>query len=352
MTDRPSNPVSPFGADLWDVLGRYVAGESPSGEAADVRRWLTEDPRRAELVSALERSLTTLTASSLPDVDVEAALHKVTARLAESDVVSLPERARARWRSMGLRAAAAVALLVGATLVWRMNRAGDTAPLTTVASRTYTTHVGQTDSVRLTDGTLAVLGPASRLEVVADYGAPARSVELQGVGFFEVVHDEQRPFSVQAGVARVSDLGTAFMVRNDGVDDVRVVVKSGSVLLQGTAKPKPSSAKNEKGVVLQAGDRGVVGSDGLPVAQPAAATDADLAWTRGQLLFDNASLARVRADIRRWYGVELKVDSTLANRHLTASFAGEPVSQVLDVIALTLGAKIERRGDTAVVRAR
>jgi transmembrane sensor len=351
MTDRLSNPVSPFGAALWDVLARYVTGESPSAEAETVRRWLAEDARRAELVTVLERSMAMLP-PSIPDVDVEAALRKVTSRLRETDVIPLPERVQARWRTMGLRAAAAVALLAGATLVWRMNRAVDPARLTMVASRTYTTRVGQTDSVRLSDGTLAVLGPESRLDVGSGYGAPARSVELHGVGFFEVVHDEQRPFSVQAGAAQISDLGTAFMVRNDDVDDVRVVVTSGSVLLQGTSKPKASTSKNEKGVVLKAGDRGVVGSDGLPVAQPAAATDADLAWTHGRLLFDNASLTRVRADIRRWYGIELKVDSSLAGRHITASFAGEPVSQVLDVIALTLGAKIERKGDTAVVRAR
>jgi len=40
----------------------------------------------------------------------------------------------------------------------------------------------------------------------------------------------------------------------------------------------------------------------------------------------------------------------LLRRHLTASFAGEPPQQVLSVIALALGAAIERRGgDTAVV---
>jgi transmembrane sensor len=173
-----------------------------------------------------------------------------------------------------------------------------------------------------------------------------------------VVHDEQRPFSVRAGSAVVEDLGTAFAVRRDA-DEVRVVVTDGSVLLQGPgdgrqgdSRTRQAERRPERGVVLKAGDRGTVGRDGRSVAEPAAATPEDLAWTRGRLWFQNAPLARVRSDLRRWYGIELQVDSSLAGRHLTASFAGEPVQQVLDVIALALGARIERRGDTAVVRAK
>jgi transmembrane sensor len=90
------------------------------------------------------------------------------------------------------------------------------------------------------------------------------------------------------------------------------------------------------------------------VTERGVSTDDDLAWTRGRLVFTDASLAQVRADLRRWYGIELEIaDSGLASRHLTASFAGETVPQVLDVIALALGATIERRGggDTVVIHA-
>jgi ferric-dicitrate binding protein FerR (iron transport regulator) len=42
-------------------------------------------------------------------------------------------------------------------------------------------------------------------------------------------------------------------------------------------------------------------------------------------------------------------DSSLANLHLTASFSGEPVDRVLNVIALSLGARIEREGNVVVL---
>jgi transmembrane sensor len=173
------------------------------------------------------------------------------------------------------------------------------------------------------------------------------------MGLFEVTHDPARPFRVRSGEVIIEDLGTTFSVRDDD-DGVRVVVTAGSVLLQGTEKPRRSgTSPTQPSVVLKAGDRGGVDRDGRPVAERSAATDQDLAWTRGRLVFDNAPLSRVRTDVRRWYGLDLQVaDSALAGRHLTTSFAGESVEQVLDVIALALGARIERRGDIAVIRAR
>jgi transmembrane sensor len=269
-----------------------------------------------------------------PDLDIDAAWRRVSARVREPEVRVLP--IRRPWGSIALRAAAAVALLVGGVAIWRGAASGGGPGVPEV--RVVSTLPGQTDSVRLSDGTRIVVGPGSELIVPAGYGETARTVDLKGEALFDVIHDDQRPFTVRAGRALIEDIGTTFTVRNDDDGVVRVVVTSGSVRLQG--------------VVLQQGDRGIVGPDGMPVAERAAATADDLAWMRGQLVFDDAPLARVRAGIRRWYGVEVLADSSLAGRHLTATFSGEPIQRVLDVIGLAFGARVERRGDTAVVRAR
>ncbi len=344
MNQHRPDTASPFGEDLWEVLARYVAGESPSAEAAGVREWLAKEPKRQELVTALGRAVNGLIDPGA-QVDVESALRKVSARLRAPDVRELRPRT---WRTMGLRAAAAVVLVAGAALVWRSASvpAGNTPA---IAARTFSTPVGRTDSIRLDDGSLAVLGPASTLTVAAGYGNESRSLELTGVGLFDVVHDAQRPFRVQAGGTTIEDLGTTFTVRSEA-GETSVIVTQGSVRVHA---PVPvSEAQPKEGVVLKAGDRAAV-RDGQPVVERATATDDDLAWTRGRLVFDDAPIARVRADIRRWYGVELELkDSALARRHLTASFSGEPVDQVLRVIGLALAAHIERRGDTAVIRPR
>jgi transmembrane sensor len=189
-----------------------------------------------------------------------------------------------------------------------------------------------------------VLGPASRLTVAATYGSERRDVELAGEAVFEVVHDPARPFAVRIGTVVIQDLGTTFAVRDDG-GEVGVVVTSGSVLLR--------NAGDSLGVELRAGDRGLLTPGGRPTAERSGATADDLAWTQGRLVFNGAPMSLVKSDLRRWYGIELQIaDPSLAGRHLTAAFSGEPADQVLNMVGLALGARIERRGDTAIVRAR
>ena len=190
-----------------------------------------------------------------------------------------------------------------------------------------------------------VRGRASRLTVASDYGRRVREVELHGEAYFEVVHDTTRPFTVRVGTATVSDIGTSFGVREDGAR-LRIVVTSGSVLL----RPDSGAASHQ---VLSAGDVGTVEPDGR-VSTPHEATSAPyLSWMHGTLEYRDAPLAEVSGDLHRWYGIVLRVDdSALAAHHIKATFTGDPIDRVLQVIALDLGADVELHGDTAVLRPR
>lgn len=337
----------------WEVLARYLADESPAAEAEGVRRWLAAHPADAALVRTLDETLDRLAVAPTAEIDVEAALARARTQRNGAGVRPLPHRtsgavstamAPSRWRSPMLRAAAVIAVASAAALAWWGAQRGDEPPAL-ASARVYETGVGERDSLRLPDGSLAVLGPESRLVVAAGYGAPAREVTLHGESYFEVRHDDAHAFTVHAGAAAVRDIGTTFSVRNEG-DSVRVAVREGAVLLHAAA------GQRDDGVVLHAGDVGVLDTGGRAVARRGTLEEDAMAWTRGRLVFRDAPLAEVAAELRRWYGLELRVgDSALADRHLTASFDGEPAERVLDVIGLALGAELERRGDTVVVRA-
>jgi transmembrane sensor len=209
----------------------------------------------------------------------------------------------------------------------------------------YSTGVGERDSVRLPDGTTVILGPASRLTLDGEYGKATREVSLRGEALFDVPHDDARPFTVRAGGAWVRDLGTTFSVDADSAAGVRVVVTAGAVALRATEQA------GDDELVLRQGDRGTLAA-GRMTAERAAATPDDLAWTSGRLVFRDAPLERVAADMRRWYGIELRAgDAAVSQRRLTASFNGEAPTDVLRVIGLALGADVTMRADTAVLRA-
>ena len=341
----------------WDALARYVTGESTPAEQREVEAWLAARPEREQLVSALRESIGALAVTVDDDIDVEAALRKVHARMNEPATVVAPRASPARmpsvdrfarsaprasrWRVIGPLAAAA-AVLVVALGVWNRRAPGTTAPV--AAAMTYATTVGERDSVRLADGSRVVLGPSSRLDVAPGYGASAREVELHGEGYFSVVHDAAHPFTVRAGGATIVDVGTTFTVRDDAGTRVRVAVTSGSVRVS-------RGASTDSGVVLAAGDAVTLdGSMPASVARGAVSGD-DTAFTRGALVLRDAPLSQVAIELRRWYGIELRVsDSAMARRRLTATFAGESPEEAMAIIGAALGARVERRGDTVIVR--
>jgi transmembrane sensor len=339
----PANQNSSANIPDWDAIARFLAGESSVEEAAIVQRWLEANPVEKDLVARLDAAVTT---DAPADVDVEAALALVHARMGDT---ARPPRLRlerggapARWRTMTVGAILTAAAVVGIMVTLRSVHVTSTP--TTGAALTYTTRVGQRDSVRLADGSRVLLGPDSRLTVPTDYGTTSRAVELHGDGYFDVRHDAGKPFAVRVGMALVEDIGTTFTVESDPGDTTSVAVVSGSVRLRGG-----NSAPNA-GVVLAAGDRGSIDGRGNVRTERHAVRDDDVAWTTGRLVFRDASLARVVGEIHRWYGVTLRIaDPSLLNRHVTTSFSGEPIDQVLKILGLTLGARVERQGDSAIV---
>ncbi len=126
------------------------------------------------------------------------------------------------------------------------------------------TIAGQRTVVPLPDSSVAILGPASTLRYAFNRGA--RDVVLDGMAEFRVVHDTSRRFTVRAGKAVVTDIGTEFVVRAyDSDSAVRVAVASGVVSFASATSPD-----GEARIVLRANEVGEFDKDGRPriVARP------------------------------------------------------------------------------------
>jgi transmembrane sensor len=381
MTEHRSPGTSQAPPD-WEAIARYQAGESPADEARAVATWLAANPQDAALLTALDDALEqVLVQPAIADasIDVEAALRVVKARRDQPRAIGgigaaapevLPMRPRAttaaRRRSVwltggGLAAAAALALLLrsdGATPEPGTTTSTPASPATTSAGARVLpagdelhTAVGVRDSVRLPDGSGVILAPGSHLVVASDFGRHGREVVLEGQAHFTAVHDAARPLTVRVGDLLVRDLGTVFTVRTDGVSartGVDVAVTQGRVAVL----ERPVSAGHRPEIVLEAGDRVRLGDSVVTTIGRGVVRDEDVAWaTTGTLTYRAAPLSMVVADLRRWYGIDLRVeDRALATRRLTATFGGVSADEVLRVVSLALGATVTRDGNTAVLR--
>ncbi|MFL5501185.1 MAG: FecR family protein [Gemmatimonadaceae bacterium] len=341
---NPGGTPAGITPDEWERIARYVTGEAGPGEVEITRRWIEADSHRAEIVRLLESIVRNVERdeSSATPIDVEGALAGVKARFGEATVIPFPrtDDTSSRRTTMALlKVAAAAVIIIGGTALWQNLRQTETDAV----GRTFATTVGERRQIVLADGTRVLLGPTSRLIVAAD-GSDERLVTLDGIAYFNVVHNPARPFTVIAGAIRIQDVGTAFAVESDDSAGTQVTVDSGSVAIGAVNR------KSSAGAVLNARDRASIDIDGVVAVERSAASEEDVAWTQGRLVFRDTPLVLVGAELYRWYGVRLRVaDSSLMNLHLTASFSGEPVDRVLNVIALSLGARIERQGNVAIL---
>ncbi|WP_412066004.1 FecR family protein [Rhizobium sp. SYY.PMSO] len=105
----------------------------------------------------------------------------------------------------------------------------------------YITGTGEIRSVSLPDGSVATLGPDSAIAL--QYGEDARQIDLlDGMSFFDVTKDPEKPFRVMAGGVVATALGTAFDVSSDadivmvGVDHGLVEVRASTSILAGGEK--------------------------------------------------------------------------------------------------------------------
>ncbi len=312
-----------------DLL-RLIEGDCSPEEAALIQAWVAADPRRGELLDQL-RAVWRLTGGTTRVWGIPES-HERSER-GRPALELVPPRRRwwtAPWAT-AIAAAAIAVVVVGSLRVFFPRPVG--------APHAYATARGQLSSLALPDGSRVLLGADTRLRVPRDYGAHSRTVDLEGEAYFVVEYDAKRPFIVRTEHGSTQDLGTEFAVRAYRQEPaVEVVVAEGRVALRGSRGADPGL------VTLNARERAVLDSSGAATVMRDVPLANYLAWTRGALLFDDVQLARVIAQLERWYDLEIETDAALANERVTISFMTKSADEAVRVLAQVLNVRATRTG--------
>lgn len=298
----------------------FVRLQEPAIDVEEYRRfefWLDQHPQHANEFKMLQRLWTA--ADLLPAARLQA--------LCETP----PTRSKRRPLLRYAVAASVLAVALGLGLFSGLNQP-------TSYSAEFSTALGERRHVALPDGSLIDLNSRSRLQVRYEKGR--RTIELTaGEAMFNVAHDRDRPFVVEAGSGRVTVTGTRFDVRR-GASDTRVVVEQGTVQVQGRG-----AADNEY-VSLTAGLGTRVNAQGT-VAAAYAVNPAELtAWRSGKLVFNNASLADVAEEVSRYREKPLTVgNDKVGNLRLTSVFKSDNTEALLKALPNILPVAIRTLDD-------
>lgn len=300
MSDRRAMEA----AARWALREGRREGEPPP-RAGDARATL-DDPALTEALAALA----------------------ATGRLSNEDVQAMRVSRRRALASLSVLGLA----LAGGAGLWT---SGALSP-TPVQVAYYETRRGEHRDVRLPDGSVLKLNGATRLAVRLE--SDLRQVDLErGQAFFDVAHDETRPFEVHAGDSAVRVLGTAFDVDLEH-GEVKLAVHRGRVRFG-------SFASDEGGVIVNAGWRSHF-SDGKALA-PTRFDVRRQDWRDGWLDVDSMKLADLVEALNRQAGpLVLPPPRALADIAVAGRFRLDDSRGLLEAIGAGYGFAVRQEGDT------
>jgi len=199
--------------------------------------------------------------------------------------------------------------------------------------------VNEPKALVLPDGSTVLLKEGSELIVPETFdGQAMRSVTLVGEGYFDIVHDPEKPFVVNTGALQTRVLGTAFLI-TAYEDDANITVA--------VSRGKVEVADHQRVIGTLIKDQQITFDKQRRVsAQQVIKSDSTMAWTRHEMHFDDVTFAEAATELSVRYGIQLKFSNEHASVcRFTATFNdGESFMKVLEVICAFNHASYRRVG--------
>lgn len=179
----------------------------------------------------------------------------------------------------------------------------------------YQTAIGEQSIVNLPDASQITLNTNSEVEVV--YNQYERQITLlHGEAHFDVTHDTDRPFFVNAGSKVVRAVGTAFNVEVYDQNRIEVVVDDGRVVVSRSSIPVQTD-EAEVGLLIKEEQYSVAKGERIILSDNTAKTEVQLvsdtemsdrlSWKRGKLVFRGKPLSEVLLEIERYTQVKIEM---------------------------------------------
>ncbi|MCX6247578.1 MAG: FecR domain-containing protein [Bacteroidetes bacterium] len=335
-----------------DLITRYLAGEAGSDDLVFLEAWLKADPGNRKIFENyrliwLEMERTRMENS----VDVDAAWKDMESLIGEEKVhgtgytmqgqeFPTPEReeGQTKTRSLvqvyyrqALRIAAVLILVaVPSFFVFRYF----SRPVQKQMDATLTLKEG-----KLPDGTSVTLNKGSVLEYPSFFKGKKRNVKLNGEAYFEVKHDDKKPFIISNGNVRVEVLGTSFYVNTQAASNtMEVILNSGSVAVY-------FEGGKENPLILKPGEKAEILPDQQTMEKDINTNPNYNSWMTQRFVYSNTPLLMILADLNKVYHTDLRITTPAISYCLvTATFDHQSPEAILHVLQATLDLTISSHG--------
>lgn len=244
-------------------------------------------------------------------------------------------------KRLSWRVAAAAAVLLVTFMIWRP---ADKMAIT--GAQLVSAPQNKVSQITLSDGSKVWLNAGSVLKYPKAFDGKTRLVELvEGRAFFDVKHENDRPFIVKTKNLNVTVLGTSFDVRSygrEGTTKVSVVTgKVGITLPSDPAKPAIMLVAKQQIVLSKATNH--------VVKEPVRESVVNL-WCKDELVFDQEDLSNVFKAIEKKYNTKITVENKeLLNEQISITLGNQRLDTIMEILSFTKHFNYKMANDSTVV---
>jgi len=323
-------------AQEWFI--RLNSNDINEAERAVHQSWLQADTSHGRAYEELE-TLWEITGKYANSREIAIARKQIRHNLSvkgKTKLNTVYELLLSRWAQCAVAASLVLAIVSAIPF-------GDDIGRAPVTGDIYETLVGERQKIVLSDGSTIFLDTHTTL--VADFTDDSRHISLEkGQARFNVAHDAQRPFTVNAGVGKITALGTAFIVRKTA-RDVLVTLIEGRVEVtqqnQMTTISHAPAQPDNLGQQLAYSSKGISKADIVDIPQATA-------WQEGRLVFDNHTLPEVISELNRYSKRKVVIgDRSLRSMRITGVFNIDSKGSALAALQAYFSLKVtpDQRGN-------
>ena len=338
---------------FWEILAKVKSGDATPEEQLELNQHLAASPEDQQLALLMNAFWAVeMPGKDQPDASETAGRwEEFRNKIGNEKQVVLQPVASGKVRRMPLRLAgiAAIGLIVVGS-IWLWNTLVAPAPL---PKNIVSTKNGSKSKIEMPDGTQVWLNAGSRIEYDGNYDKDKREITLTGEAYFDVVHNEKKPFIIHTRAMNVKVLGTVFNVKaypGDGITEASLIRGSIEVTFPGRPDEKLILRPNDKIAVTnktskaeetqQPAAHKMQEKPDIMVAkinyQPSDSTIIETSWVKNKLIFRSKPFAELAQDMERWFNVNIQIrDKTLLDKKFTGTFSNEGITGALDALSLT-----------------
>lgn len=317
-----------------DLIGKVLAGEAAAHEKQQVEEWLRASESNRKYFDQVKTIFDKAASNTLQQqFDTDIAWANVKRKLNEKEGRGFKINHFPYWSTLKIAASLLILISVGIGAYQYL-----TPEIETVAVVSDATTIQDT----LPDGSTAFLNKRSELSYEYNPRKKTRKIKLKGEAYFDVKHEEEKPFIIETEEVLIKDLGTTFNVKAyPESNNVEVIVESGEVQIY---------TLSDSGITLKAGEKGFYDKTLKSFSKIEKIDTNGLAYKTKVFSFNNTDLQSVVEMLNAIYDSRI----TLANKslnscHVTVNFNNDNLDLVVEILAETLNLKVTRSKDEIIL---